>query len=183
MNWKMNAVSWAVGCVIVAGGVGCEKKEAAPPAAASAAKPSEALPSGLMLTAAPSDAKPVEEVKASAKVGDTVAVRGRIGGSHEPFVAGRAVFTLVGPGLKSCSENPDDKCATPWDYCCEPAKDIAAHSATIQVVNAAGAPVKADIKGQNGIKELSDLIIVGKVAQADAGTLVVNATGVYVATP
>lgn len=39
-------------------------------------------------------------------------------------------------------------------------------------------PLRA--KGLHGIKELSDLIIIGTVAQAEGGTLVVNATGIYV---
>jgi hypothetical protein len=87
----------------------------------------------------------------------------------------------MGPGIKACSDNPDDHCKVPWDYCCESAEDIATHAATVQVVDAAGAPLKVDVKGQNGIKELSDVIVVGKVAQAEGKVLVVNATGMYVA--
>src|SRR5205085_1318727 len=101
------------------------------------------------LSAAPAGDKPVEDVKASAKPGDAVAMRGRIGGGTEPFVEGRAVFTLVGRALPSCSDNMGDACKTPWDYCCETAEDIATHAATVQVVDAAGAPLRLDLKGQH----------------------------------
>jgi hypothetical protein len=143
--------------------------------------PGAVLPATLFLAEQPADAKPPEEAKKSAKAGDPITLRGRIGGSVDPFVPGRAVFTLVGPGLKACSENADDGCKTPWDYCCDTKDEIAAHSATIQVVDASGAPLKLNVKGQNGLKELSDVIIVGKVAQAQGAVLVVNASGMYIA--
>jgi len=174
----------ALGFAIAITAGGCDRKQSTPakPAPSSSAS-AAALPANILLTAEPADAKTVEELKGQVGVGDTVAIRGRVGGSREPFVAGRAVFTIVGPGLKACSETPGDNCSTPWDYCCEPPKDIAAHLATVQVVDAAGATVKADVKGHGGIKELSDVIIVGKVAEADATSLVVSATGIYVAKP
>ncbi len=164
--------------------VGCESKEAKPAGGkVTTATPPASLPGGFFLAAAPADAKTVEEVKKTAKAGDTVALRGRVGGSKEPFVAGRAVLTLMGPGLAACSDDPGDKCPTPWDYCCENKKDIGEHAATVQVTDASGAPLKADLKGQGGIKELSDLIVVGKVSMADGNVLIVNATGVFVAKP
>lgn len=165
-------------------GVGCEEKAkpvGAGPTGATA--PAAVLPASLFLASEPEGAKPVNEAKEGAKAGDDVVIRGRIGGSLHPFVDGRAVFTIISPSMKSCADNPDDACKTPWDYCCESKADIATHTATIQVVDAAGAPLKAAVKGQNGVKELSHLVIVGKIAQAEGKVMVVNATGVFVATP
>lgn len=139
------------------------------------------LPTNFFLAAEPAGAKPVDEVKKAAKAGEPIVIRGRVGGSHDPFVSGRAVFTIMSPSVPACSDNPDDHCKTPWDYCCESKDHIAIHSATIQVVDAAGAPLKLDVKGQNGVKELSDLIIVGKIAQSEGKVLLVNATGMYIA--
>lgn len=156
----------------------CEK---APSQQASAPAISAALPSSIFLTSAPADAKNVEEVKGTAKPGDTIAIKGRIGGSENPFVEGRAVFTLVGPGIPACSDAGDDHCKTPWDYCCETPEDIAAHAATVQIVDDKGALLRASVKGEHGMKELADLIVVGKVAQADDKLLIVNATGIYIA--
>lgn len=158
----------------------CDSKPAASPADA-AAKSAAALPANLFLAAEPADAKSVEQIKGTAKAGDTVAIQGRIGGGEVPFVDGRAVFTIVGRGIPACADNPDDHCKTPWDYCCETAEDIAIHSATIQVVDDKGALLRTQLKGEHGMKELSDLIVVGKVAQADDKVLVVHATGIYIA--
>lgn len=138
------------------------------------------LPTDFFLTKQPDGAKSVEEIKASAKAGDRVVIRGRIGGSKTPFVEGRAVFTLMGPGLKACSDNAEDKCKTPWDYCCETPESIAKHSAMIQVVDAAGNPLRVDFKGNNGLKELSEVVIEGSVKQATDKILVINATGLFI---
>ena len=156
----------------------CDSKA---PQASTKSAPAPALPTTLFLTSAPSDAQPVEEAKKSAKPGDTITLRGRIGGSDDPFVEDRAAFTIMGPGVPACSDNPEDHCKTPWDYCCETPETIAAHQAMIQVVDASGAPMKLALKGQHGLKELSDCTITGKVAQAEGPVFVVNATGIYIA--
>ncbi|HYE62065.1 MAG TPA: hypothetical protein VD997_08710 [Phycisphaerales bacterium] len=165
----------------------CEKKPATnqttPPtktSAAPAGAPAGALPGELFLTAAPADAKPVKQAKQSVKVGDTVAVVGRVGGSRKPFMEDRAVFTLMDPELPACSDNPDDGCKYPWDYCCEKKEDIAASAATIQVVDAAGIPLRVGLKGEHGLKELSRLTVVGKVTQLDGPTMVISATGIHI---
>lgn len=142
-------------------------------------KPVAALPDGFFLEKEPEGAKYVEEVKAAAKPGDKVAIRGRIGGNVAPFVEGRAVFTIVGNGIQACSDKKDKCCETPWDYCCDTADTIAKHSATIQVVDAKGFPLRVGLKGANGLKELSDVIIVGTVKEAKDKILIVNATAMY----
>jgi hypothetical protein len=144
--------------------------------------PSVALPTELFAASEPTGAKPVEEVKKSAKTGDTVTIRGKVGGSLEPFVEGRAMFTLMGSGLKPCGAgSPMPECKTPWDYCCDLPEDIAAHSATIQVVDAKGSPLKTNLKGQHNLKELSELVVVGQVKQAQKSTLVIDATKIFLA--
>jgi hypothetical protein len=141
------------------------------------------LPAGFFLTKQPDGAKTVEEVKASAKTGDNIVIRGRIGGSKSPFVEGRAVFTLMGSGLKACSDNPEDKCSAPWDYCCETPEAIAKHSATIQVVDSAGNVLRMNLKGEKGLKELSEVIIEGTVKQTTDKLLVINATRLFIVKP
>jgi len=112
------------------------------------------------------------------KAGDEVVLRGRIGGSKEPFVAGRAVFTLMGSGIKACNENPEDKCSKPWDYCCETKDDILANSVTVQVVDAKGQILRTDMMGRRGLKELSEVVVVGKVTSADGKSVVINARSI-----
>lgn len=120
------------------------------------------------------------EAKKTAKVGDIVTITGRVGGNREPFVTDRAVLTIVGDALPACSDNPDDACKEPWDYCCETNEDIAAHSATVQVVDAKDRVLRTGLKGQNNIQELTELTIVGKVTHAAGTTLVIDATSIYV---
>jgi len=145
--------------------------------------PRGGLPAGFLLEKAPESAPDVVDAKKGLKKGDKVVLKGRIGGSKDPFVKERAVFTLIGRGPKACNEIPGDKCPIPWDYCCSPRNEITAHSVTVQVVDAKGMPVRTDIKGRWDIKELSELIVVGTVAEVRGDAMVVNATGVHVTTP
>jgi hypothetical protein len=138
-----------------------------------------ALPEGMYATGtAPADAKWVEEARASAKKGESIVLRGYIGGSVTPFIDDRAIVTLMGNGLRSCADMGEDHCKTPWDYCCETAQDIAAHSATIQVVDPTGQILRAGLK-RGGVKELAEVIVVGTVAAADKKVFLINATALY----
>src|SRR5262245_39878103 len=89
---------------------GCESKD---DARASANQP-ENLPSSLLLTRAPDGAKDVRAVKASAKDGDTVVVRGVIGGRVDPIASNRAILTILDPSIPTCDKNSGDACKTPW---------------------------------------------------------------------
>jgi hypothetical protein len=144
--------------------------------------PRSSLPAGFFLAELPEGAKDLSEAKKAGgmKKGDRVALRGVIGGSHDPFVPECAMFTLMGSALKPCNANPDDKCAAPWDYCCETKGDIAANSATIRVADTKGNPLRTDIKGRAGIKELTEVIVLGTVAVAEKNTLIVDANGIHV---
>lgn len=144
--------------------------------------PKAPLPNGFFVDKQPENAKDVSDVRKAGtlKVGDEVVLRGRIGGSKEPFVAGRAVFTLVGRGIKACNESPDDKCSTPWDYCCEPKDQILANSVTVQVTDAKGQILRTDMKGRQSLKELSDVVVSGKVASSDGKAIVITASAVAI---
>lgn len=156
----------------------CEEKR---PSGAGAAAPPASLPADLFLASAPADPAGIKAAKAAGSPGGKVVLRGRIGGSKDPFVANRAIFTLVDDALPACSDNPDDACESPWDYCCEKREDIASNSATVQVVGADGAPVRAGLNGVGGLAPLARVIVIGTVSQKDdSGTFVVSATGLSV---
>ena len=170
---KPGAEVFVTGTVATANG-----KDALVISATSMHVPRGPLPLAVFTDKPAENARDVSEVRKAGglKVGDGVVLRGRIGGSKEPFVAGRAVFTLIGRGLKACNENPDDKCSKPWDYCCETKQDILANSVTVQVVDAKGQILRTDMKGRRGLKELSEVVVVGKVASADGKAVVINAS-------
>ena len=116
------------------------------------------------------------------KAGDKVTVSGKIMGSPSPFVDGRASFIIGDPKkLTSCDLNEDDPCEKPWDVCCEDTKDIAAETLNIQVTDENGKVLKTGLKGINGLKELSEVIIEGTVAaNSSADAMTINASAIKI---
>ena len=70
-----------------------------------------------LLATEPNGATDVITVREEAKDQDEVVIVGRIGGSENPWVDGRAAFSIVDPSLKSCLECGSMGCPKPWDYC------------------------------------------------------------------
>ncbi|MDP1661918.1 MAG: hypothetical protein Q8L55_08370 [Phycisphaerales bacterium] len=157
----------------------CSKSDApTKPAAKAAVAP---LPGSYFLAEAPADAKDIRAAKRSLKAGDKVVLIGRIGGSEDPFVPERAIFTLVDKAMKTCDEGSDmDTCKTPWDYCCDPREQITANSAVVQIVGPDGQPLKAVLNGVKGLKPQATVTVVGTVSKAEGQNVVVNATGLFV---
>lgn len=123
----------------------------------------------------------VTDAKARATEGETIAVKGRIGGRKAPLSPDSAAFTIVDLGVLYCGQtNPgEDGCATPWDYCCETPEDLRVNSATVQIVGAGGAATGVNpIAG--GLEPLDEIIVVGTVGpRPDDQVLTIKATGVY----
>ena len=84
--------------------IACDQSAPTPPKTAT----NSALPKDLFVTQEPAGAAGVLKVRQSAKAGDRIAMIGRIGGSENPFVSNRAVFTMVDASMKSCLEMGDD---------------------------------------------------------------------------
>jgi hypothetical protein len=154
--------------------VGCQK-----PAASSAAKSSEAA-SEYLLKTEPAGAQEIIAVRANAKNDEEVTLVGRIGGDTNPWVEGRAAFSLVDNSLKSCSDIPGDACEKPWDYCCESGETLAASRVLVKIVDKQGKLVATDARKLLGVKELQTLVVHGKAQRDDKGNLTVLATGVFV---
>lgn len=70
-----------------------------------------------LLASEPEDAVDVIKSRKEAKDQDDVVIVGRIGGSENPWVDGRAVFSIVDSSLESCFECGSGDCPKPWDYC------------------------------------------------------------------
>lgn len=142
-----------------------------------------ALPTDLFTEEAPADARAVGDLKADLDTTGDVVVHGRIGGRVEPFLDNAAVFLLADASMKSCDELHGDSCPTPWDYCCEPRDSLTAKTATVQVVDDAGKPLKLGLKGAHGLEPSAYVTIAGEIApRAGTETLVINAKEIYVHT-
>jgi len=105
-------------------------------------------------------------------------VVGRIGGSANPWVEGRAAFSIVDLSLKACSDREGDECAMPWDYCCE--TDLLPKATVlVKVVDDSGNLVATDARELLQAKELQTVVVEGKAKRDEAGNLTVLAGGVY----
>ncbi len=136
-------------------------------------------PAAWLIDAAPEGAVPVGQVKPKAEEGQAVVLIGRIGGRATPIASDSSSFTIVDPVVPHCGQIPDDSCPSPWDYCCEPRANLVAHSATVQLVDAAGAPLETDPIAA-GLNPLDQVTVVGTVgARPSPEVLVIHATGIY----
>lgn len=129
-----------------------------------------------LLADGPADVFSVEAARRDSQNGDEIAVEGRIGGTPQPFVEGIAAFTIVDTRVKWCAE--DEGCPTPWDYCCA---DTASKTATIKVVDSDGRPVATDARQLLGVKELSQVVAIGRLKRDEHANLTVLAEKVHVA--
>jgi hypothetical protein len=178
-SFKFLFLTTAMSAVVAS--TGCSKapeKSGTATAPTAAAKPS---PEGekLILPADVTESQTVIAARESVKDGDEVAVVGRIGGSVDPWIKGRAAFTIVDPTLMSCSDNPGDGCPTPWDYCCDTDR-LPKATAMVKFVDAEGKSVETDARELLGVKELQTVVVKGKAQRDEAGNLTVLASGLFV---
>lgn len=128
----------------------------------------------------PDGGKNVLAVREDSKNGDEVVIVGRIGGSVKPFT-GRAAFTIVDPSIKPCSENGDDGCPTPWDYCCGVGKEqLAKATVLVKLVGDDGQTRQEDARTMLGLTELQTVVVRGTAKRDDAGNLSIQMKELFV---
>jgi len=176
----MNRILSAVGVLLAVTSVGCSERSTGQPAAqvGSVSREPSAAGAPYCLAAEPADAQDVATVRADAQDGDHVVVVGRIGGDVNPWVNGRAAFSLVDNSIHACSDIPGDKCPTPWDYCCETDK-LKTGKLLVKVVDPSGQLIASDARELLGIGELDTLVIEGTVQKGEDGNAVLLAKGIY----
>lgn len=135
-----------------------------------------------LLASEPADAQSILQVREESQDGDAVVLVGRIGGDVNPWVEGRAAFSLVDLSAQACNDIPGDNCPTPWDYCCETDKLVKGRT-LIKVVDAEGKPLATDARELLGVKELDTLVVRGKAQKDAAGNLTILASHVFVRPP
>lgn len=135
---------------------------------------------GVLLDAAPEEARAITEVRQSAQAGESVTFSGALLGDAEIFSEGLALMRVGDPGkLAPCP--PEEGCETPWDACCDDYDVKKASIITVQVLDESGTPYRSTLRGLGGMKELDAVTVVGTVAEgSNADNMVVNATGIYV---
>ncbi|MBI3723665.1 hypothetical protein HY251_06885 [bacterium] len=123
----------------------------------------------LVLGEKPGGIREVLDVKANARSGDEVVVRGWV----QEFVKDRGLFTLVDVSFKRCG--PTD-CNTPWDYCCAPRADLVKHMLTVKIVGPDRQVLARDVRGLGGADYVK-LVVVGELQRDEAGNVTVTAKG------
>jgi hypothetical protein len=116
----------------------------------------------------PDGAKGVIDVRKDAKDGEDVVVVGRVGGAAKPLTEGRTSFMIADTSLK-----PTEGCETPWDYCAVDKKELAAARLSVKFVDDDGKTLQASAREVFGLKELSTVVVKGKVQRDDKGNVVV----------
>jgi len=130
------------------------------------------------LTEEPDGAVGVIAAREATDDGDPVVLVGRVGGSEQPWVDGRAAFTLLDASMSVVAEGEDsgegeicagDCCATERLHC----------TTLVKIVNSQGQLVKIDSRELLGLK-VSDMVVVkGTVKKDENGNFVMLASGVY----
>ena len=102
---------------------------------------------------------------------DTITVTGRVAGT----VKGFAVFTLMDLAIPYCGEtNKEDKCPTPWDYCCETKETRSANALLVEARGADGKPLATP---SLGLLPVDRVAVTGKLTKDEHGNFVLLATG------
>ena len=151
--------------------VGCSRQESQQADQRESSSIAVADGSAYLLAAEPESALDVIEVRKQSADGDEVVIAGRIGGSENPWIEGRAAFSIVDSSLQACSDIPGDGCPKPWDYCCETSK-LAGATALIKVVDENGELVKVGAKELLNVEELATVVAEGTAERDDAGNVV-----------
>ena len=110
-NVKLVLLSLAIGFLALAG---CGREQ---PTANAPTNSATIDGSKYLLGSEPEGGSGVIEIRDQAKDQDDVVIVGRIGGSENPWVDGRAAFSIVDVSLKSCADIGSDNCPKPWDFC------------------------------------------------------------------
>jgi len=135
--------------------------------------------SKFLLADEPEEAVGVIEARESAQDGAPIVVVGRIGGAANPWIEGRAAFTLIDASMAMVSEGEDDEegelCT---GDCC--ATERAVCTTLVKVVDAAGKVIAADSRQLLGLTADDTVVVRGKASKDASGNFAVLAEGVYV---
>lgn len=127
----------------------------------------------------PDGAMGVIDALESAEDGAPLVLVGRVGGSTNPWIEGRAAFTLIDASMSVVAEGAEstegeicmgDCCATERLKC----------TTLVKVVDPQGNLVLVDTRQLLGLKESDMVVLQGTAKRDNAGNFVMLAKGVYV---
>ncbi|NOY29412.1 MAG: hypothetical protein GXP28_04315 [Planctomycetes bacterium] len=135
--------------------------------------------SQFLLAEEPTGAVGVIVARESAEDGKPLVLVGRIGGAANPWIDGRAAFTLLDASMSVVAEGEDsveselcmgDCCATERLEC----------TTLVKVVNAQGKLIPVDSRELLGLKESDMVVLEGTAKKDESGNFVMLAKGVFI---
>lgn len=132
-----------------------------------------------LLTEEPNGAVGVLAARESSEDGAPLVLVGRIGGVANPWIEGRAAFTLMDPSLTVVEQGAgDDAGEVCLDDCC--AAERAESTTLVKFVDEDGQVVPVDSRRLLGVKEEDMVVIQGTTKKSEDGAFSVLATGLFV---
>ena len=135
--------------------------------------------SQFVLTEEPDGAVGVIEARESAEDGDELVLVGRIGGEANPWIEGRAAFTLLDPSMLVVDESvgmaEGQLCTAD---CC--ATERLACTTLVKFVDATGALVAVDARKLLGVSQDDMVVVKGTAKRDESGNFQLLATGLHV---
>jgi hypothetical protein len=136
-------------------------------------EPPSAAAATLALASDPGKATGIVATKAAGP-NDDIIVEGRV----FDITKGYAVMKLMDLKLDYCGEiNKEEKCPTPWDYCCDPQEERIANSLLVEARGADGNPLATPSLPNTRL--LDKVKVVGKVIVDEHGNSVLLAKGIF----
>ncbi|QEG37204.1 hypothetical protein [Bythopirellula goksoeyrii] len=149
------------------------------PATAGHAKAVSFDGSKFLLAEEPDDAIGVIEAREEAEDGEPLVLVGRIGGSTNPWIEGRAAFMLLDASISVIDEGEEcEEGEICTGDCC--ATDRANCTTLVKVLDANGQLVTVDSRELLGLKESDMVVVAGNAKKDDSGNFVMLANGVYI---
>lgn len=135
--------------------------------------------SNYLLAEEPTGAIGVIDARESTQNGDEVAVVGRICAGTNPWIEGRAAFTMLDPAMAIVAD--DQECADGelcTGDCC--AADRVASSTLVKFVDDQGSVIAVDARQLLALSEGDMVVVQGHVKKDENGNFALLADGVYV---
>ncbi|MFK7739263.1 MAG: hypothetical protein AB8H80_02985 [Planctomycetota bacterium] len=109
-----------------------------------------------------------------AGAGKGIVVHGRV----QDITDGFAMFKLIDKSLDYCGEiNKEDKCGTPWDYCCDAPEEIIRTTLLVELRDDKGMPHEVDALPNTRL--LDHVKVTGDMIKDEHGNLVLLAKGMF----
>ena len=127
----------------------------------------------LTLASDPGAAVSVVEAKAGGPKKNVI-VEGRVYDLTKDW----AIMKVMEVSMDYCGqENKEEKCPTPWDYCCDTPDDIKANSLLVMAVDSKGETL--EVPAMPGMRLIDKVKITGELTKDEHGNFALIANGIF----